>query len=208
MAKKPPTRTPTNQAGQAETTPQNEMNSTLSSLRADSDLWYRILVLLHDLSNIGKDRAAVARNLCTTDELYISGPYFTPEESSRIKSTVVSPPTQDEVPEFEALTLEDEPREPAKEMPTSSEDMTIEEAITSCLQNFFEKRRASGDARPCGPHDMAPIYREVFGVSKGDLSEGNFESRLKKHGLGQLEDKGGQGASNSSKQKKKGGKKG
>ncbi|TVY40016.1 hypothetical protein LOCC1_G004735 [Lachnellula occidentalis] len=205
MAKTTPPRTPTKQSTQVETTPQNETKTTLSDLQSYFDLWYRVCVLLYDLSNIATDRAAEARTLCTTDELYISGPYFTAEESLRIKSTLVSAPTQDEVPEFEALTLEDVP---AKEKPRTSGIMSIEEAIHLCLKSFFEKRKASGDARPCGPHDMAPIYREVFGVSKDGLRDEKFLSRLRRVGLGkQLEEKSVDGSS-SGKQKKKGGKKG
>ncbi|TVY15536.1 hypothetical protein LARI1_G005018 [Lachnellula arida] len=205
MAKKKTT--PTSTSDLKSTSQKN--GATLSDLQSNFDLWYRILVLLYDLSNIAMDRAAEARTLCTTDELYISGPYFTPEESVRIKSTVVSAPTLDEVPEFEALALDANEPAKAKEKPTC-EKMTIEEAIKSCLQNFFEKRRASGDARPCGPHDMAPIYREVFGVSKDDLRDEKFLSRLRRLGLGQVGEKTVEGASSSSsrKQKKKGGKKG
>jgi len=29
---------------------------------------------------------------------------------------------------------------------------TVEQAIKHVLSNFFEKRRASGDSRPCGKH--------------------------------------------------------
>jgi hypothetical protein len=52
--------------------------------------------------------------------------------------------------------------------------MIVEKAIKSCLQNFFEKRRASGDARPCGPHDMDPIYRAVFGITNEELTDEKF----------------------------------
>ncbi|TVY88277.1 hypothetical protein LAWI1_G004452 [Lachnellula willkommii] len=192
MAKKKTT--PTSPLDLKSTSQKN--GATLSDLQSNFDLWHRILVLLHDLSNIATDRAAEARTLCTTDELYISGP------------TVVSAPTQDEVPEFEALALDANEPAKAKEKPTLSENMTIEEAITSCLENFFGKRRASGDARPCGPHDMGPIYREVFGVSKDDLRDEKFLSRLRRLGLGQVGEKAVEGANSSSKQKKKGGKRG
>jgi hypothetical protein len=63
--------------------------------------------------------------------------------------------------------------------------MTIEEAIKSCLENFFENLKASGDARPCGPHDMGPIYRAVFGITKEELRNEKFLSRLRRVGLGQ-----------------------
>lgn len=98
-----------------------------------------------------------------------------------IKATLVSPPSLNEIPEFESLYIDDlnEANETSKEVPIS-ETMTIEVAIKSCLQNFFEKRRASGDARPCGPHDMGPIYQAVFGITKEDLKDEKFLSRMRR----------------------------
>lgn len=83
--------------------------------------------------------------------------------------------------------------------------MTIEAAIKFCLQNFFQKRRASGDARPCGPHDMGPIYQAVFGITKEDLKNDKFLSRLRRAGLGQpKENEKNANESVSGKRKKKG----
>jgi hypothetical protein len=146
--------------------------------------------------------------LCTTDELYISGPYFTPEEALLIKSTVVSLPILTDIPEFEALEFDDGidsgTNEPPKEM-APQKTLTIQEAISSCLQNFFAKRRASGDARPCGPHDMGPIYKAVFGITTEELKDEKFLGRLRRTGLGQLNDKTAN-YEGKGKQKKKGGK--
>lgn len=168
----------------------------------------QINVLLYDLCNIYKDRAAEARTLCTTDELYISAPYFTLEEAALIKNTAISPPILAEIPEFEALELEEymnvENNEPPKEV-ALQKTLTIEEAITSCLQNFFAKRRASGDARPCGPHDMAPIYKAVFGITTDELKNEQFLRRLRRTGLGQSNQKTANDEGKS-KQKKKHGK--
>lgn len=166
----------------------------------------QIHVLLYDLCNISKGRTAEARTLRTTDELYISAPYFTPEEAVLIKDTIVSPPILTDIPEFEALELERDmdaeisvaPKEEAPQM-----KMTVEEAITSCLRNFFAKRRASGDARPCGPHDMAPIYKAVFKITTEDLRNEKFLSRLRRTGLGQSNGNAVE-QENKSKQKKKG----
>ena len=200
----------------------DEMKVTLSDLRSNSDLWYKVSktnhllecpmlmgqlhVLLHDLCNIANDRVAEARTLQTVDELYISAPYFTPEEAALIKAAVVSPPTLNEIPEFEALELEDDANTEIKE-PTKEEAMTIEEAIKSCLQNFFEKRRASGDARPCGPHDMGPICKAVFGITTEDLKNEKFLGRLRRAGLSQPKEKAVNEES-SNKHKKEGGNKG
>ena len=81
-----------------------------------------------------------------------------------------------------------ESNKPPKEV-ALQKTLTIEEAITSCLQNFFAKRRASGDARPCGPHDMAPIYKAVFGITTDELKNERFLGRLRRTGLGQSNQK-------------------
>lgn len=130
--------------------------------------------------------------MCTTDELYISAPYVTPEEALLIKNTVVSRPILTDIPEFEALEFDEDinsgTNEPPKEV-APEKTLTIEQAITSCLQNFFAKRRASGDARPCGPHDMGPIYKAVFGIRTEELNDEKFLGRLRRTGLGQSNDK-------------------
>jgi len=178
-------------------------------------------VLLYDLCNIASDRTAESRTLATTDELYISAPYFTPAEATLVKTTLVLPPVLNEIPEFEILEFEEEGDEedvespqnrPEEELASSQTPLplnpiTIEEAIKSCLQNFFEKRRASGDARPCGPHDMGPIYLAVFGVAKDELKDEKFLSRLRRAGLPRLEDEIEEGE-RSERKAKKGGKKG
>jgi hypothetical protein len=143
--------------------------------------------------------------------LYISIPYFSPEEAALIKATVVTPPTLNKIPEFETFQLEDgtsgETKEPTKEK-AIPKTVSIEEAIKSCLQNFFEKRRASGDTRPCGPHDMGPIYKAVFGITTEELSDEKFLGRLKRAGLGQPKANVVKEGSSSSKHKKKDAKKG
>ncbi|KAK8043609.1 hypothetical protein PG993_006039 [Apiospora rasikravindrae] len=112
---------------------------TTSELAADNDLGYKIRVLIHDLRNISKDEGSQRRTLQTTDELYISSPYFTTKEASIIKGA-------------------------------------------TC------KRKASGDARSCGPHDLAPIYEAVFGIEKEEVQDEKFLSRLRRQGLPSVED--------------------
>jgi hypothetical protein len=160
-----------------------EMEPGVPALAFTPDLWYKIHVLLYDLCNIATDRAAEARTLATTDELYISAPYFTPSEATLIKTTRISPPVLNETPEFEMVEYDDGDEVQQNQAAPSGEPITIEEAIKACLQNFFEKRRASGDARPCGPHDMAPIYLAVFGIAKDELKDEKFTSRLRRAGL-------------------------
>jgi hypothetical protein len=142
----------------------------LQALQANTDLWYKIHVLLHDVCNIATDRTAESRTLATTDELYISAPYFTPDEAALVKKTLILPPTLQEIPEFQQLEYEQNTTEEAaspadliniKETTSPSSLITIEEAIKGCLQNFFEKRRASGDARPCGLSCLGKVERMV-----------------------------------------------
>ena len=45
-------------------------------------MWYKIRVLIYDLRNLAKDHDSEQRTLCTTDELYISEPYFSPTEAA------------------------------------------------------------------------------------------------------------------------------
>lgn len=104
---------------------------------------------------MAKDKSCERRLLQTTDELYISEPYFTAEEAAATKAALVD-----------------------------AGDMSLEQAITSSLQNFFDKRQASGDCRPCGPHDMAPLYLSCFGIEKGDLEDDKFVARVRRSGLG------------------------
>ncbi|KAG9563298.1 hypothetical protein KCU71_g8116, partial [Aureobasidium melanogenum] len=163
-----------------------DSSEELQALQANQNLWYKVRVLLHDLCNIATDRAAELRTLATTDELYISAPYFTAEEAALVKNTQILAPTLIEVPEFKDLDQE-VTSEPRQTEDVTSHDVTIEQDIKDCLQNFFEKRRASGDSRPCGPHDMGPTYRAVFGISKEELKDEKFLSRLRRVGLPRLE---------------------
>ncbi|THW14707.1 hypothetical protein D6D25_07229 [Aureobasidium pullulans] len=177
----------------------------LPMLQKTHDLWYKIHVLLYDLCNIATDHTSESRTLATTDELYISAPYFTPSEAALIKSTQILPPTLSELPEFEELEYDETESETVGAVPLLSDPITIEEAIKGCLQNFFEKRRASGDARPCGPHDMGPIYLAAFGIAKEELKDEKFLSRLRRSGLPILEE---EAAGKKDGQVKKGSKKG
>ena len=66
--------------------------NTLDTIKEDSLLFYRIRVLLYDLRNTANDRTSESRTLGTTDELYISPPYFTSEQAQMIKTAVVQKP--------------------------------------------------------------------------------------------------------------------
>lgn len=140
----------------AESTLQAKSN-TLKALKENSELCYKVKVLLYDLRNISTDHASEMRTLSTVDELYINIPYFTSSKTMQIKTA----------------TLE-------------NSSLTVEEAIKEKLVGFFDKRKASGDSRPCGPHDMAPIYESVFEINQNELKEERFSSRLRRSGLGNM----------------------
>ncbi|KAG7004547.1 hypothetical protein G7Y79_00024g054970 [Physcia stellaris] len=153
----------------------NQVQATsVSDLKSDPILLYKIQVLLYDLRNIANDHAAEKRTLSTTNELYLSAPYFTPWQADLVKGAIVE---GQETSESSNNTV----RQSADVL---AKPQTVEKAIQDRLANFFEKRRASGDARPCGPHDMAPVYEEVFGIDRKELQDERFLSRLRRTGLG------------------------
>ncbi|KAL6717219.1 hypothetical protein ACLMJK_005134 [Lecanora helva] len=174
----------------------------ISELQQNADLWYRIHVLLHDLANIGKDHLAAARISSTTSELYISPPYFADLEASTILGTKVRNNAS-------AEGAEDDDETDHEAFPTAAEDsIPIETAIKQRMANFFDKRKASGDARPCGPHDLVPIYAAVFGIPQCDLRNEKFLSRLGRFGLGNFMTRDNETATKDSNVKGKRGKKG
>ena len=147
--------------------------NTLDSIKEDPAVLYRIKVLLYDLRNMATDRNSENRTLSTTDELYISAPYFTLAQAQMIKTALVRVHQPSELSgegdEIGVHTIENL--------------ATTEEDIKGRLVNSFEKRRASGDARPCGPHDMAPIYESVFKIEQSEMKDEKFLARLRRCGL-------------------------
>lgn len=134
-------------------------NIQVSNLRQDVTLWYKILILLYDFSNFAKDAQSEMRLNCTTHMLYISEPYFDEFETQRILKATL-------------------------DVDEGCPKVSVEEAIHGAFENFAEKSKASGDARPCGPHGLLPVYCDVFGVSKDELKEEKFLSRLRRSGIG------------------------
>ena len=171
---------------------------TLSCLREDSDLWYGIQVLLYDLSKVARDPQSEKRLSFTLHPLYISGPYFSDSESTRILQAIINDPTATSPPntsdDDDSMTLTKEP--------------TIEQAIYDKTTNFLDKRKASGDARPCGPHDLVPIYGAIFGIPKDKLEDERFLARLRRSGLGGTSKKEDTATNGSAKKCTKGQKKG
>jgi hypothetical protein len=141
-------------SGSGKGRPARKSTYTLDELREERDIWYKICVLVHDLRNMTKDKTCENRTLQTTDAIYISAPYFSDDEAAVVKSAVTS---------------------------TGS---TIEQEISTNLETFFDKRQASEDYRPCGPHTLAPVYMSCFGIDKSEIEDEKFISRLRRSGLG------------------------
>ena len=172
---------------------------TLSCLREDSDLWYRIQVLLYDLSKVARDPQSEQRLPSTLHPLYISGPYFSDSESTRILQAIIDDPPATSPPN----TSDDHDNNM-----TLTKEPTIEQAIYGQTTNFLNKRKASGDARPCGPHDLVPIYGVIFGIPKHELEDERFLFRLRRSGLGGTSKKEDTATNGSAKKCPKGQKKG
>ena len=157
------------------------IKTTLSALRQDLDLWYRIQVLLYHLSKVARDPQPEKRISSTTHALYIGEPYFSMSESTRILTAVID---GSEIVEAVAL-----PCPNTDDKPDLPKGTTIEAALYDRLANFLDKRKASGDARPCGPHDMVPVYGSIFGIPKEKLEDERFLARLRRPGLGDIRSK-------------------
>ena len=146
----------------------SNIKPTLSRLREDSNLWYRIHISLYDLNKLAQDPQSEKRLSSTLHPLYISEPYFSDSESTLILQTIID----------DATTTSDD------SMTLTRKEATIEQAIYDKMANFLDKRKASGDARPCGPHDLVPIYGVIFSTSKDELEDEHFLVRLRRLGLG------------------------
>ncbi|KAK9416287.1 hypothetical protein SUNI508_01704 [Seiridium unicorne] len=59
----------------------------------------------------------------------------------------------------------------------------VEAAVHINFTRFLEKGRASGNARPCESHALAPVFEAVFGISKTKLEDEKFIARLAKQKL-------------------------
>ncbi len=95
-------------------------------------------------------------------------------------------------------------RKVTEEIEYTESSVTVEDAIKGRLVGFFEKR-ASGDSRPCGPYDIAPIYESMLGIDKSELEDEKFLGRLRRSGLGET---GENEKANGGGEEKKKGKKG
>ncbi|KAF5577062.1 C6 transcription factor [Fusarium pseudocircinatum] len=157
-------------------TPANALTTT-STVAADPILGYRIRVLLHDFLNVTKDSRSEKRLNSTTDERYISVPYFDEGQAAVVKAAIIDVDLAKHV-SAAADDIEDIDRDLI-----SQQGKSFEDAVRTLLGGFLDKRRASGDARPCGPHHLAPLYAKFFGIDLEELKEDKFLGRLRRAGI-------------------------
>lgn len=158
----------------ASSAPANALITT-STVATDPILGYRIRVLLHDFLNVTQDSRSQKRLNSTIDEHYISGPYFDEGQAAMVKAAIID---VDIVKHVAADYIEDIDRDLI-----SQQGNSFEAAIRTLLGGFLDKRRASGDARPCGPHHLAPLYAKFLGIDLEELKEDKFLGRLRRAGI-------------------------
>jgi hypothetical protein len=165
---------------------------TTTAIASDPTLGYKLCVLLYDLVNFVKDPNAERRLNATTDEHYISLPYFSPDEATVVKSAIVDAELSSHslgavVTGYTTEYSEEQGGEIDGTLAACiidrMEDKTFDGVVRALLGDFVEKRRASGDARPCGPHHLAPMYASIFGISLDKTKDEKFLERLRRTGI-------------------------
>ncbi|EJP66230.1 uncharacterized protein BBA_04723 [Beauveria bassiana ARSEF 2860] len=136
-------------------------------------------LLIHDFINVEKDANAARRINSTTHPHYISLPYFDQQQADAVKAAVVDTISAVEQEQEQGQGQEQEHLAVLASIP-SQQGQRFDAALAAFFQNFFDKRRASGDARPCGPHNLAPVYALLFGIDKKELDSPQFQSRIRK----------------------------
>lgn len=161
-------------------------SATVITLKQNSSLWYRIKILLYDLRHLDSNPASCDRLNQITDPHYISSPYFTEAESTLIKTALISQETTAESSQDTTIgdDLDDGDAIPLNNFRTD-QPRTFQAVVEESLASFLEKRKASGDARPCEAHTIAPLYESIFGISRQETLEENFLRRVRKTGIGE-----------------------
>ncbi|OAR00445.1 hypothetical protein LLEC1_02418 [Akanthomyces lecanii] len=152
----------------------NILAQSTSEVASNPVLGYKLRVLIHDFLHATTDPAAAHRLNSTTDEYYISAPYFTPDEAA-----VVQNATLESVPSLGHVPGGDDQDASAADLLSKP----VREALGILFSGFLDKRRASGDARPCGPHHLAPLYAALFGIAPEEIQDAKFLGRLRRNGL-------------------------
>lgn len=123
---------------------------SLDLIQQDSELWYRIRVLLYDLRHF-KDRDDSRDRLeQIIDPCYLGSPYFSHKEVKLLKSSIVRNKRSEDKSEKTLQQL-------------------IETTLDAKLNRRMKKRVESQDFRVCAAHDLAPILEDAFGVKPKEL---------------------------------------
>jgi hypothetical protein len=170
--------------------PSAPIPKTTTAVASDSTLGYKLRVLLHDFLNVTIDPNAERRINTTTDEHYLSLPYFSPGEAAMIKAAIVDVDLNEHLLSsvIPADIYYDNDEEESGDGSLTSlvehlKEKTFNEVTQALLQSFIDKRRASRDARPCGPHHLAPMYASLFGVDLKEMQDEKFMGRLRRSGV-------------------------
>ncbi|SPO01494.1 uncharacterized protein DNG_04167 [Cephalotrichum gorgonifer] len=89
--------------------------------------------------------AATAATMTTTLALVADsniGPYFSSYEAARINGAIVNT--------WKPIYDSEDSNDCDAEIPHEVAERSVQDIIESCMAKFFEKRRESGDSRPCG----------------------------------------------------------
>jgi hypothetical protein len=116
-----------------------------------------------------KDPNSEKRISSTTNEYYISNPSLDETQAATLKAAIVN---------IDLSELDE-----TDDMVQLSQGQSFETAVRALLSSFIDKRRASCDARPYGPHHLAPMYARFFGINIDELKDAKFLGRLRRAGV-------------------------
>ena len=142
---------------------------TISSLRLDHKLWYKLHVFIHDLRFFRSNTTTSRFRLdWVVDTYYIGWPYFSDTEVQQVLHTVVD----------------------------AKSGKTLQQTLDDFFSKKLEKRldgqmKETGDYRVCAAHDLAPVVEKVFGVDSTDLKKNKGFVKLVEQGGLEALNKGG-----------------
>jgi len=132
--------------------------TSLPELKRNSNIWYRIHVLLYDLRHFEQSNVSRSRLETVVDPSYLGEPYFNQDEAEEIKGTHLNG--------------------------DKAMSALIEEILNERLNRRMKKRVESGDYRVCAAHDVAPILEKALGIKPKDLERDQaFLDTMSAHGL-------------------------
>ena len=130
----------------------------LPELMMDSNIWYKIHVLLYDLRHFDESNVSRSRLETVIDPSYLGEPYFNSDEVEKIKGAHL---------------------EGGRTMAA-----LIEETLNERLNRRIKKRAESGDYRVCAANDVAPILEKALGIKPKDLKRNKtFMDTMTANGL-------------------------